>query len=62
LTRNALTESAPRLNHEGSQVAFSTLSLSELELAVSRSGLYFPLAEVTGNIWLAEPASRSERQ
>ena len=37
------------------RLSLSTLRLSELELAVSRSGLYFPLAEVTGNIWLAEP-------
>ena len=35
------------------RVSLSTLTL--YELAVSRSGLYFPLAEVTGNIWLAEP-------
>jgi serine/threonine protein kinase/Tol biopolymer transport system component len=37
------------------RLSLSSLSLSELELAVSRSALYFPLAEVTGNVWLAEP-------
>lgn len=38
------------------RLSLSTLRLSELELAVSRSGLYFPLEEVIGNIWLAEPS------
>ena len=44
------------------RLSLSTLSLNELELAVSRSGLYFPLAEVTGNVWLAESAQVSPRR
>jgi Tol biopolymer transport system component len=33
------------------------LSLNEFELAVARDRLVFPLAELSGNIWLMEPAA-----
>lgn len=43
------------------QLTMTVLALSQMDLAVSRDRLVFPLAEVKGNIWMMEPKASARR-
>jgi Tol biopolymer transport system component/predicted Ser/Thr protein kinase len=61
-SRQAEGEVFPIQHFHRIRLSLSNLSLSEFELDTAPGRLVFPLAEISGNIWMINPASRTATQ
>ncbi len=61
LTKRPLGEPFPIRHFHDAQRTMTMLSLSQMDLAVARARMVFPMAELKGNIWMMEPRDSATR-